>query len=238
MRGEDLTVPEAAEALGTSPQTVRTLLRKGQLQGERHPWGNRFVWKISHEGLEEFLSEYGRLDGHRRPRAQVPVAVGPALAPVVPLPDVEEAPLPAGPHLVAEEDVEYAEELQEFEDEAEPLAEEPGSTRPFVLRPRGRATVVVVVLGLPLLLAFAAARTVPNALWFDEVGQRDVFERMLVAQAEFRLLVTGTVGVFLWVNLLVAGQDTWLVRRRSGVLTLGAASLAIAGLFASAVAGH
>src|SRR5262249_6759651 len=110
--------------------------------------------------------------------------------------------------------------------------------RPFVLRPRGRATVVVVVLGLPLLLAFAAARTIPDALWFDEVGQREVYARLVLAKTEFRLLVIATVAVFLWVNLAVAGRDTWLVARRSALLGLGAVGLAIGGLFASAVSGH
>ena len=32
---DDLTVAEAAEALGTSPQTVRALLRKGELAGRK-----------------------------------------------------------------------------------------------------------------------------------------------------------------------------------------------------------
>src|SRR3954452_18372284 len=40
MSGEgDLTVAQASEALGTSPQTLRTMLRKGQLRGEQQPWG-------------------------------------------------------------------------------------------------------------------------------------------------------------------------------------------------------
>ena len=73
MRG-GLTVAEAADALGTSPQTVRALLRKGQLRGEQRPWGSRYVWEVSPEGLEEFLSQYGRLDGRRRSPAP-PAAV-------------------------------------------------------------------------------------------------------------------------------------------------------------------
>src|SRR3954463_14995141 len=65
---DDLTVAEAADALGTSPQTVRRLLREGELRGRRQPWGNRFVWVPSRKGVHEFLSQHGRLDGRRRAR--------------------------------------------------------------------------------------------------------------------------------------------------------------------------
>src|SRR4051794_15179636 len=253
MRGEDLSVSEAAEALGTSVQTVRTLLRKGQLRGERHPWGSRFVWKISHDGLDEFLSEFGRLDGHRRSQVRAPAAAAGAEATVpvpVPVPPVElvaEPPVAApvlvpeppaagdGPLLVAVDPV-HAVGPEDPVDPVDPG--DPVDTRPFVLRPRGRATVVVLVLGVPLLLAFVVARTLPDALWYDEVGQRDVFQRLVLAKAELRLLVTGTVGVFLWLNLLVAGRDSWLVRHRTAVLGLGAVALAVGGLFASSTAGH
>ena len=230
MRGEDLSVTEAADVLGTSPQTVRTLLRTGQLRGERHPWGSRFVWRISNEGLEEFLSEYGRLEGHRRPRAKAPAGVERTQTPLPepePEPEPVTAPLPVAAQPVAQE----------------PLAvEEPQTAgtahRPFVLRPRGRATVVVLLLGVPLLLAFAAARTLPDLLWFHEVGQSDVYRRLVLAKTEFRLLVIGTVAVFVWLNLLVAARDTWLQRRCRGVLASGAVAVAVGGVFASATAGH
>src|SRR3954470_18454062 len=65
---DDLTVAEAADALGTSPQTVRRLLRDGELRGRREPWGNRFVWVPSRKGVCEFLSRHGRLGGSRRGR--------------------------------------------------------------------------------------------------------------------------------------------------------------------------
>ena len=70
------------------------------------------------------------------------------------------------------------------------------STRPFVLRPRGRATVVVVMLGVPLLIAYGASRILPDALWFDELGQTDVLRRVLAAKLEFSLLVVVTVALF------------------------------------------
>ena len=224
MRGEDLTVAEAADVLGTSPQTVRTLLRKGELRGERHPWGSRFVWKVSHEGLEEFLSEYGRLEGRRRARVRSPAPPGP----VVP-------PLPAPePETTAGREVSVA--ARAGSEEATRGTD--GAARPFVLRPRGRATVVVLVLGLPILLAYAAARTLPDALWFHELGQSDVFRTIVMAKVEFRSLVAGLVGGFLWANLAIGCRTTWVVRRRSGVLALVAVSLAVGGLFASAAAGH
>ena len=223
MRG-GLTVAEAAVALGTSPQTVRALLRKGQLRGEQRPWGSRYVWEVSPEGLEEFLSQYGRLDGRRRS----PASDGVRLEETLPAP--AEVTVPAAP----EADAELPAPLPE-EDDAE---EERLAARPLLLRPRGRATFAVVVLGLPLLVVYAAVRTVPDALWFDELGRGAVFRGMVAAKAEFHALVAGTVAMFVWVNLLVACRDTWVVRRRSGMLALVAAALVIAGLFASSTASH
>jgi uncharacterized membrane protein (UPF0182 family) len=110
--------------------------------------------------------------------------------------------------------------------------------RPLLLRPRGRATVAVVVLGLPILVAYAAVRTVPDALWFHEVGQSEVYRRQLAAKVQLQGLVVATVAALLWVNLLVACRGTWLVRRRGGLVTLAAASLVAGTLFSSAVAGH
>src|SRR3954463_16580351 len=144
---DDLTVAEAADALGTSPQTVRKLLRDGELVGRRQPWGDRFVWVPSRKGVSEFLSQQGRLDGRRRRR-------------------------PAGPA------------------HARPVR------RPWFLRPRGRAALVVVALGLPLLLVYASAQILPGALWFDELGQLDVFRRIATAKAELWLLVAGTASPF------------------------------------------
>ena len=223
MRG-GLTVAEAAAALGTSPQTVRALLRKGQLRGEQRPWGSRYVWEVSPEGLAEFLSQYGRLDGRRRSPAPPPVEQ----------PEEETArhPAPATVVLPPEPDSEpHAEEDDDLE-------EQRAAARPLLLRPRGRATAALVVLGLPLLLVYGAVRTVPDALWFDELGQGEVFRGLVAAKAELHALVGGVVAVFVWVNLQVAGRGTWLVRRRSGVLALVAASLVVASLFASSAAAH
>src|SRR3954469_11827939 len=106
---DDLTVAEAADALGTSPQTVRRLLRDGELRGRRQPWGNRFVWVPSREGVSEFLSQNGRLDGRRRR----PAANGELRGSTAP----GAHPCPADPH---------------------------GGRRPWFLRVRGRAALVVV----------------------------------------------------------------------------------------------
>ena len=58
-----LTVAETAAALGTSPQTVRTMLRQGALRGQKKAWGSRYVWEVSQEAVDEFVAEFGRLDG-------------------------------------------------------------------------------------------------------------------------------------------------------------------------------
>ena len=229
MRGP-LTVAQVAEALGTSPQTVRALLRKGQLRGEQRPWGSRYVWEVSPEGLDDFLSTYGRLDGHRRSAPPTPAA-----APTVPATPAAPAPAPAPPSTGSRE---YADLPAEPDDDTIAEQEQHVDRRPLFLRPRGRATVAVVVLGLPLLLAYAAVRTVPDALWFDELAQGQVFRGLIAAKIEFRVLVAGTAAVFIWINLLVACGDTSVVRRGRGILALAAAALVAGSFFASAVAGH
>jgi uncharacterized membrane protein (UPF0182 family) len=212
MRGDDLgaddlTVLEAAEALGTTPQTVRALLRKGELRGRKRAWGSRYVWVPSREGVEAFLAEHGRLEGHPRRRAPAVALEG-------------TGPSAPGQH------------------PAQVVTEPDRAARPFVLRVRGRATVVVVVLGVPLVAAYVWARLLPGALWFDELGQPDVFRGILRAKAEFYLLVAGTVAVFIGVNLGVAARPTANVPRRTRALGIAAASLVTGSLFATAVEGH
>jgi uncharacterized protein len=229
MRG-DLTVAEAALALGTSPQTIRTMLRKGQLPGRQRPWGSRYVWEVSSTGLDAFLAEHGRLDGQRRthrvtaPGTQdVAIDVGTGAWST----ELHVAPPPAEDVAPAAEPVDVARVLP-------PAAD----TRPFVRRPRGRATVISVVLGVPLVAAHLVARTLPAALWFDEVRQGDVFTRSLLAQLEFRLLVITAVAVFMSANLCVACRSLAPAYRRAGVLVAVIASFVTGGMFASAVAGH
>jgi excisionase family DNA binding protein len=110
---DDLTVAEAADALGTSPQTVRRLLRDGELRGRRPPWGNRFVWVPSRKGVDEFLSQNGRLDGRRRGR--------PATGELRAVPDITEPRARASPPPSA--------------------ADARPDRRPRFLRPRGALTL-------------------------------------------------------------------------------------------------
>lgn len=236
MRG-DLTVAEAALALGTSPQTIRTMLRKGQLQGTKRPWGTRYVWEVSADGLDEFLAEYGRLDGRRRTRTAAPVPV--TAVDVLPGgPDSPDSPdsTDRTDELELETTPSLAGLTELLEDEPEP--EPDRDRRPFVLRPRGRATVMVVLLGVPLLVAHIVARTLPAALWFREMHQGDVFGRTLVAQLEFRVIVIVTVAVFMACNLFVACRAVPLVYRRVGRLGAVILSVVAGAMFASAVAGH
>ena len=223
MRDDALTVAEAAAALGTSPQTVRTLLRKGELRGRKRPLGARYVWEVSGAGVDEFLSAYGRLDGRRRSKLAM-------------------RPQQGGDTAVSTDVV----ETRSVEADEQPRAESapdvpdppPSDRRPFVLRPRGRATVVVLLLGVPLCLAYVAARVFPGALWFDELGQVDVFGRTLAAKVEFFVLVAGIVALFIGANLALAFRRTEVVRTHSGWFALAAAALVTGSLFGSAVEGH
>src|SRR5689334_15387375 len=127
MVGEDLSVSETAAALGASPQTVRTLLRKGELPGRKEPWGSRYVWVASRAGVDAFLAEHGRLDGQRR-RPQ------PVSEPA-PEPTPEQAPEPAperAPEPTPEPAVEPAGDTLTLVEIA-PSAVAVADTRPFVL---------------------------------------------------------------------------------------------------------
>src|SRR3954471_4901885 len=207
---DDLTVAEAADALGTTPQTVRRLLRHGELRGRRQAWGSRFVWVPSRKGVCEFLSQQGRLDGRRRS--------WPATGKLGGAPDITAPGAPTSPRTGTAH--------------ARPVR------RPWFLRPRGQATVVVVVLGLPLLVVYVSAQILPGALWFDELGQLDVFRRIAAAKAELWLLVAGTAAPFVALNLLVALSRAGVARTRSVTLAAVAASLVGGTSIASSAARH
>ncbi|WP_162529878.1 UPF0182 family protein [Nocardioides caldifontis] len=251
----ELSVAEVADALGTSAQTVRTLLRKGELGGERRPWGARSVWVVPESALDAFLAEFGRLDGRRRDARPAPSSP-PVLVPVpglphpgpqlndplpVPKPDPFDEPsgwvlsqMLAGPS--ASESVDEDARTR-IDGEAPTARERPRRRLPWFLRVRGRATVVVLVVGVPLLAAYFYARLVPGALWFQELGQLQLFRRVLEAQVELHLRVLVAVSVVVGVNLAVACRGSALTRRPGGVLGIAAAALVVGTLFASATAG-
>jgi len=207
---DDLTVGETAAALGTSPQTVRTLLRTGELRGRKEQWGHRYVWVPSRKGVDEFLSQYGRLDGRRRRRlpngARFDVRPVTARRPLAsPTPD---------PYRYDERDARSA-------------------RRPFFLRPRGRATVAVVVLGVPLLVAYVAARFLADALWFDELGQFGVLGRTVAARAELVVLAGGAAAIVIGANLALAVSRANVARTRGVAVALAAVALVAGSSFGS-----
>jgi hypothetical protein len=225
---DDLTVAQAAEALGTSRQTVRTLLRTGELQGRREPWGRRYVWVPSRKGVDDFLSQNGRLDGRRRQPSRT-VQTPDETVTAVSLSTVAEAP-PAGsaqgvtqpPH--------------------DPYAASwDGATpdrRPFFLRARGRATVFLVVVGLPLVLVYVAAYFFTDALWFDEIGQLSVFGRTVATKTELYVLAGGVAAFVIGANIAAAVSRTRITWTRGTKAAVAAVSLVTGSYFASAASGH
>jgi len=58
-KDELLTVPEAAERLRAHPETVRKMLRRGDLAGMKFSSANRGgTWKIRESSIELFLSRH------------------------------------------------------------------------------------------------------------------------------------------------------------------------------------
>lgn len=60
---DTMTTPEAAAALGTSAETIRTLIRDGLLTGRQN---DRGWWLVERRSVDDFLTEYGPLNGGRR----------------------------------------------------------------------------------------------------------------------------------------------------------------------------
>ena len=58
----DITTNAAAERLGTSKPTVRSLIERGELRANRQPRGTRFRWMIAEASVAEFLDSHGRFD--------------------------------------------------------------------------------------------------------------------------------------------------------------------------------
>ena len=75
------------------------------------------------------------------------------------------------------------------------------ASRPFLLRTRVRATVFLVVVGVPLLLAYVAAHFFTDALWFKELGQLSVLGHAVAAKAELYIVAGGTAAVVIGANL-------------------------------------
>jgi uncharacterized protein len=238
---DDLTVDEAADALGTTPQTVRTLLRKGELRGRKQPWGSRFVWVPSQKGVDEFLSQNGRLDGRRRrPLGSVAVlheTVGPVTlatasqAPPIgsagsPLQDLPPARAPGALTPPPHDPSRYA------SDRVAP------ARRPFFLRARGRATVFLVVVGVPLILAYVVAHFLGDALWFNELGQLNAFGRIVVAKAELYILGGGTATIVIGANVATAVSRANVAWTRGTTVAVAAVSVVAGSYFASAASGH
>jgi uncharacterized membrane protein (UPF0182 family) len=105
-------------------------------------------------------------------------------------------------------------------------------------RPRERATLVVVLLGVPLLVVFAVARILPDALWFDELGELGVFARVQFARVALFILAGGAAGLLLWLNLAFVLPRVDLPRNRVAPSVAAAASLITASYFASSAARH
>ena len=224
---DDLTVAEAAEALGASRQTVRTLLRTGELKGRREPWGRRYVWVPSRKGVDNSFPERtsrwtppptyshrsdARRDGHGR------IALSLLEAPPVGSADGVTQP-PHDPYAAAWDDA-----------GARP--------HPFFLRARGRATLFLVVVGLPLVLVYVAAYFFTDALWFDEIGQLSVFGRTVAAKTELYVLAGGVAAFVIGANLTAAVSRTRITWTRGTKAAVAAVSLVTGSYFASAASGH
>jgi hypothetical protein len=97
---------------------------------------------------------------------------------------------------------------------------------------------VVVVLGVPLVLAYVAARILPGILWFDEVGQGAVYSRVIEAKVEFAVVVTLVATLVVGANLALALRRTDAVRTNAGVLGITAAALVTGSMFGSSAVRH
>lgn len=63
---DEMTTTEAAQGLGTSAETIRTLIRDGVLTGRQN---DRGWWLVDRSSVDAFLNEHGPLNGGRRRKA-------------------------------------------------------------------------------------------------------------------------------------------------------------------------
>ncbi len=235
---DDLTVDEAADALGTTPQTVRTLLRKGELRGRKEPWGSRFVWVPSRKGVDEFLSENGRLDGRRRRHPGSVAGVDDTVGAVT---FATSTQVPAATRMrsatppLGALDVVAPHQEAPYRYDPEEVASD---GRPFFLRARGRATVFLVVVGIPSLLAYLAAHFFTDALWFRELDQFTVLRDTVAAKAELYALAGGTAALIIGANLAAAVSRARIAWTRWTALAVVAVSTVAGSYFAAAASGH
>ncbi|GAA1476539.1 hypothetical protein GCM10009623_09850 [Nocardioides aestuarii] len=220
---EDLSVAEAAEVLGTSPQTVRTLLRKGELRGHKRAWGAREVWVVDEDSVVAFLDEFGRLDGARRRPGAHPTPPVQTSAP----PTAEPSAEPEAPHDLG------------WEDLSEPVEGElPGRARPLLLRPRVRAAAVLLVLGTPVLAAYVSARVMPTSLWYAELGQQDMFRSLVTQRLAIHLVVLAVASVFLGANLAASFVGSSTPRSTGRSVATSVVTVVVANLFAARAEDH
>ncbi len=78
----------------------------------------------------------------------------------------------------------------------------------------------------------------PGALWFDELGQLDVFQRVVSAKADFHAQVLVSVAAFVGINLAAALRGTTFLRSLPGATSVLLGSLVTGNLFASAADAH
>lgn len=66
MQEEWLTVQQAAELAGYHADTIRKLVRTGQISARK--WGRD--WQVSHKGLKAYLAKVDRLGQKRGPKTR------------------------------------------------------------------------------------------------------------------------------------------------------------------------
>ena len=235
---------EAAEVLGTSPQTIRTMLRTGELRGSQRAWGSRFVWEVDRDSVVALLDEFGKFNGRRRkPRParddppRTAIAPGPAPAEAVPEamePTDTSRHIDTAPKTSGSQDADFMQWSP-----AEP--QRPRSSedhRRLLLRPRFRALTIVVLLGLPALCAYAVARVMPTALWYAEVDQQEAFRTQLTAQFALHAFVLVLTCAVIGANFAASFLGSQTPRSRSRTIATAAATLGISNIFATQAASH
>jgi hypothetical protein len=93
-----------------------------------------------------------------------------------------------------------------------------------VVKPLWRTLALLILLGLPLLAAVALARVITSALWFQEVGQGDVYARIVAARLRLAVGAGGLTAGFLLANAGKVVAHTRARNRRHLMVAAVAAS--------------
>lgn len=84
-------------------------------------------------------------------------------------------------------------------------------------RPRNTARIVGIIIGVPLLLFFFSAGFITDRMWFESMGQTQVFDKVILWQAGLFAFAASVGALFAFVNVRYALSNAALMTFRGPI---------------------